>query len=153
MNRKHIVLTALATGSLLAPAGIALGQDQQAPTRDPGHREMQRPTATDEPQQQAPTRSRSGTTPDVSAPAQRADSAQEYVVRKGDTLGSIAERTLGSRDQWRTIARANDIDDPSQLEVGRRLTIPSAKEQQQQKERQQDRMRSREEEQQPRSSR
>jgi hypothetical protein len=55
-----------------------------------------------------------------------ASGEREYVVQEGDTLGSIAEKFLGSSEKWREIAEANDIDDASDLTVGRRLTIPAA---------------------------
>jgi nucleoid-associated protein YgaU len=51
-------------------------------------------------------------------------SDQEHVVQKGDTLAELAERYLGAADEWRRIAEANDIDDPTKLAVGTRLSIP-----------------------------
>src|SRR5690606_3120987 len=52
--------------------------------------------------------------------------SSRYTVQDGDTLASIAEEHLGSADQWQVIARANDISDPNQLEVGQELTIPAS---------------------------
>ena len=52
--------------------------------------------------------------------------SSQYTVQEGDTLASIAEEHLGSADKWQVIARANDISDPNQLEVGQTLTIPSS---------------------------
>ena len=52
--------------------------------------------------------------------------SSQYTVQEGDTLASIAEEHLGSADQWQVIARANDISDPNQLEVGQTLTIPAS---------------------------
>lgn len=52
--------------------------------------------------------------------------SSQYTVQEGDTLASIAEEHLGSADQWQVIARANDISDPDQLEVGQTLTIPAS---------------------------
>jgi len=49
----------------------------------------------------------------------------EYVVKEGDTLGDIAEEQLGSKEDWKIIARANDIENPDMIYVGQRLTIPS----------------------------
>jgi len=52
--------------------------------------------------------------------------SSQYTVQEGDTLASIAEEHLGSADQWQVIARANDISNPDQLEVGQKLTIPAS---------------------------
>ncbi len=49
----------------------------------------------------------------------------EYVVKQGDTLAGIAEEQLGSGEDWKVIARANDIENPDIIHVGQRLTIPS----------------------------
>jgi LysM repeat protein len=49
---------------------------------------------------------------------------EEYVVQTGDTLSGIAERFLGSADQWKQIAEANDIDNPDMISVGMKLEIP-----------------------------
>jgi nucleoid-associated protein YgaU len=49
-----------------------------------------------------------------------------YVVRAGDTLRSIALARYGDAERWRAIYRANraTIQDPDELQVGTRLTIP-----------------------------
>jgi len=49
----------------------------------------------------------------------------EYVVEEGDTLAEIAEKELGSADEWKVIASANGIDDPKTLRVGQKLKIPA----------------------------
>lgn len=46
------------------------------------------------------------------------------VVRRGDTLSSIAVEVYRDPTLWRVIAEANRIDDPLKLEVGARLTVP-----------------------------
>jgi nucleoid-associated protein YgaU len=46
------------------------------------------------------------------------------VVKRGDTLSSIAGEMYRNPTLWRIIAEANQIDDPRRLQVGRRLTIP-----------------------------
>lgn len=55
-------------------------------------------------------------------PAQR-----EYVVQKGDTLGTIAARELGSAKKWESIFDANRdrLKSPAALKVGAALRIPS----------------------------
>jgi len=51
----------------------------------------------------------------------RASAPVEYVVQRGDTLYSVARRFGVSVEE---LARANGIDDPSALSVGRRLVVP-----------------------------
>lgn len=52
------------------------------------------------------------------------DKTQGYVVRRGDTLSSIAGRQYLRTSEWRAIADANDIADPRRLEPGMFLRIP-----------------------------
>lgn len=47
-----------------------------------------------------------------------------YRVRPGDSLWTLAELLYGSGSRASEIARANRMEDPSQLEVGQRLKIP-----------------------------
>lgn len=53
------------------------------------------------------------------------DVEKSYVVRRGDTLSSIAGAVYGDPHQWRAIADANRIHDPRRLEPGTTLTIPA----------------------------
>jgi hypothetical protein len=46
------------------------------------------------------------------------------VVSDGDTLSSIAGRTLGDPRKWRPIALRNGIDDPRSLTAGMTLIVP-----------------------------
>lgn len=119
----------------LAFAGVAAAEET---TPSPGgveqHEQMQPPPAGQEPgAMQKQQKQDSGETPSVGAPPQgqqpRAGqpSQDEYVVQKGDTLADIAQRTLGSRDEWKRIAEANGIENPEELKVGQRLTIPAGK--------------------------
>ncbi|MDX2254588.1 MAG: LysM domain-containing protein [Pseudanabaenaceae cyanobacterium bins.39] len=50
---------------------------------------------------------------------------QEYVVQRGDTLSAIARRFLGANASWQELARINNISNPSSLQVGQRLRIPT----------------------------
>jgi len=52
--------------------------------------------------------------------------AETYTVKKGDTLGHIAQRKLGRASRWRKIYRANagTISNPNVIRVGQKLTIP-----------------------------
>ncbi len=69
---------------------------------------------------------------DKSSAADREQAAQpasaiageEYVVQKGDTLSTIAARTLGSAGQWKQIADANNLSNPNMISVGQKLNIP-----------------------------
>ena len=45
-------------------------------------------------------------------------------VRDGDTLPSIAYQTYGDATVWRSIAQANDIENPLHLRRGRALSLP-----------------------------
>lgn len=70
--------------------------------------------------------------PSVSADAAEADASYygqtggTYTVQRGDTLGKIAKRVLGSSQKWREIARANPSVNPNRLNVGETLVIPGA---------------------------
>jgi nucleoid-associated protein YgaU len=46
------------------------------------------------------------------------------LVRRGDTLSSIAGEVYRNPTMWRVIAEANHLDDPRQVSVGVRLNIP-----------------------------
>lgn len=49
-------------------------------------------------------------------------------VVAGDTLPLLAWREYGDATVWRTIAEANDIDDPKMLTPGTELMLPAAEE-------------------------
>lgn len=52
-------------------------------------------------------------------------SGQRYVVRKGDSLWTIARRHYGSGAQWQKIANANPhLQNPHRLTVGQELILP-----------------------------
>ncbi|NBX37050.1 MAG: LysM peptidoglycan-binding domain-containing protein [Planctomycetes bacterium] len=56
-----------------------------------------------------------------------AASGREYVIQKGDTLGAIAARELGSAKKWEAIYQANRdrMKNPSDLRIGKSLRVPS----------------------------
>jgi len=58
-------------------------------------------------------------------PTQSADHRKTRLVQTGDRLPAIAWEEYGDAAKWRPIADANGIDDPRNLEVGRRLIIPA----------------------------
>ena len=53
-----------------------------------------------------------------------ADVTKVRTVIEGDALWSIAAREYGKPEEWRRIAKANKIDDPTRLEPGQQLVIP-----------------------------
>jgi nucleoid-associated protein YgaU len=68
----------------------------------------------------------------VSADAAEADASfygqtgGSYTIQRGDTLGTIAKRILGSSKRWREISRANPEINPNRLIVGQEIVIPGA---------------------------
>lgn len=52
------------------------------------------------------------------------DKTKSWTVSEGDTLWLIAEQEYGDTDHWRTIAQANDIQNPRDLNTGDRLELP-----------------------------
>ncbi|WP_195758382.1 LysM peptidoglycan-binding domain-containing protein [Kangiella sp. HZ709] len=50
---------------------------------------------------------------------------QEYVVKKNDTLGSIARKTLGSSIYYRQLASFNSLNEQQTLKVGQVILIPT----------------------------
>lgn len=58
-------------------------------------------------------------------PTESADHAKTYLVRRGDTLSSIAAAEYGDPAAWRPIARANRIANPRLLPPGTQLSIPA----------------------------
>ena len=49
---------------------------------------------------------------------------RSYRVSRGDSLWIIARRLFGDGAAWTTLARYNDLENPSLLRVGQELTIP-----------------------------
>jgi hypothetical protein len=63
---------------------------------------------------------------DGSAPASTSSSAGTVtgMVRAGDRLEGLAGVHFNDPARWRAIAKANGIDDPRRLAIGRRLSVP-----------------------------
>lgn len=57
----------------------------------------------------------------VSAGSANADTI--YIVQKGDTLSSIAQKVLGDANKYKEIASNNKLSDPNVLSVGEQLDI------------------------------
>lgn len=47
----------------------------------------------------------------------------KYTVKKGDTLGLIAKKTTGDWNNYKAIAKANNITNPNKLKVGQVIVI------------------------------
>jgi nucleoid-associated protein YgaU len=62
--------------------------------------------------------------PTLPAPA----AEREYIVQKGDTLGAIASREMGSAKKWNQLFEANKdrLKSPTDLKIGKALRIPAA---------------------------
>ncbi|HEU0013467.1 MAG TPA: LysM peptidoglycan-binding domain-containing protein [Longimicrobium sp.] len=58
-------------------------------------------------------------------PTESADHAKTYLVRRGDTLSSIAAAEYGDPARWRPIAEANRLANPRLLPPGTRLVLPA----------------------------
>ena len=58
-------------------------------------------------------------------PTQSANHRKTRMVKAGDRLTTIAFEEYGDAAKWRPIADANGIENPRNLEVGKRLTIPA----------------------------
>ena len=74
-------------------------------------------------------RSASKTTSDTEAKnaqeAARVTLPTTYSVASGDTLWTIASKTIGSGYNWVDVADANKLTDPDLIEEGQKLTIPN----------------------------
>ncbi|NJN32415.1 MAG: LysM peptidoglycan-binding domain-containing protein, partial [Synechococcales cyanobacterium RM1_1_8] len=65
------------------------------------------------------------TAPSPKAPESSASTSERiYTVLRGDSLMTIAQKTLGDRSRWREIALRNNITNPADLKVGTRLKLP-----------------------------
>ena len=60
----------------------------------------------------------------VATELQSPDHTKLHTVRLGETLDQIAFKEYEDPAHWKTIAEANDLDDPSRLRPGQRLMLP-----------------------------
>jgi nucleoid-associated protein YgaU len=67
-----------------------------------------------------------GTAPDAGKSNVPAPSTRTYTVRSGDTLSSIAQRELRSRNRWKELQQANEdvLHGTTNLKIGMKLRIP-----------------------------
>jgi LysM repeat protein len=89
------------------------------------------------PKQTAAPAARPVTPPPAAAPPARAQApvirtvampaakTTTYTVQRGDTLGVISQKTLGTARRWREIAELNNIDDEDHVPAGKVLKIPA----------------------------
>lgn len=99
----------------LPPKDVLLGQAVLPP---PGVK----PTPQSTPRRESPTKIDSPQKRDGNGPGYTV-----YVVQRGDDLGVVAKKTLGSVKRWREIAAANKdvLPDPDMLSEGLKLRIPA----------------------------
>lgn len=57
-------------------------------------------------------------------PRQSSDRTKQRVLKQNEQLCMIAAQTYDDPGRWREIARANNIDNPLELEAGKQLVIP-----------------------------
>ena len=48
----------------------------------------------------------------------------KYIIKSGDTLGTIAKALLGDSSRYVDILKSNNIEDPNKIFVGQILNIP-----------------------------
>lgn len=78
----------------------------------------------------APSRTVASAPPKPQAPQQAparpasASADRVHVVQKGETLGAIAAKELGSARRWPEIVKLNKLDDPDNVPAGVRLRLP-----------------------------
>ena len=112
----------------LGLAAPVLAQDNPLPPRDDSTPpQMQTPPDTGRSTgTQAPADKGSSAARAQAAQQANGANGEEYVVQKGDTLSRLAERFLGSANQWKQIADANAIQNPNVISVGMKLNIPQS---------------------------
>ncbi len=68
----------------------------------------------------------SGSSRDTAAPMEEPSGSRTHIVRKGDTLFSLARQYYNDNSKWRTILEANSdrIKDKDAIKVGQELVIP-----------------------------
>ncbi len=61
----------------------------------------------------------------TTTPTNSRQTTTNYTVKSGDTLTSIARKTVGDGNRWREIAQLNNLSNPGALRVGMVLKIPA----------------------------
>ncbi len=122
--RKFLLSALLASGLTFAGAGAYALEDQ--PQEPQSEEQMNQGTEIEQEAEDTGATEPSTTEQSATEEEQSQSQGEEYVVQEGDTLASIAKEKLGSEDQWQSIAEANGLENPDQLQVGQSLIIPSS---------------------------
>ncbi len=78
------------------------------------YRDLNTPTESDSSQ----------SSPDTSRKREQTkETPKYYVVKPGDTLWTISQRTYGDGSKWKSIADKNGIKDPKKLQTGKKLML------------------------------
>ena len=107
--------------SEVTPAGYVAPAKEAAPTAPAPAAPAPAPAATPAPAPTAPA----ATAPATTAPAAAAAAASKYVVEKGDSLWKIAAEKYGNGALWTRIAKANTLQHPNHIEIGKELELPA----------------------------
>lgn len=104
-----------------APQPRSRGPVEVAETQRP---QLEREAPPVRPQTRTASRPTDGPRSTESKPAAGAPGRGTYVVRRGDTLGEIAQRVLGSTQRKTELMKLNGIDDEDTIRVGAVLKLP-----------------------------
>ncbi|CAN7255934.1 MULTISPECIES: 5'-nucleotidase C-terminal domain-containing protein [unclassified Agrobacterium] len=107
--------------SEVTPAGYVAPAKEAAPAAPAPAAPAPAPVATPAPAPTAPA----ATAPATTAPAAAAAAASKYVVEKGDSLWKIAAEKYGNGALWTRIAKANTLQHPNHIEIGKELELPA----------------------------
>jgi len=133
---RHLAITSLIAGLAFAMPAFAqddpMQNDPQQPSASEPADDTFQPSADDDSMPGDEGAADDGLVDERDQNMEDADAAAaeagagEYVVKEGDTLSQIAEEQLGDAAKWEQIAQDNEIDDPTKLTVGKRLSLPEA---------------------------
>jgi nucleoid-associated protein YgaU len=108
------------------PKDVLLGKPgSAAEVMSPGLRPQSPPAPRSEPASPRPPRTELASAgPLKGKTLARPEPTVTYTVKKGDTLGEIARRTLGSSKRWPELAELNKLDDEDSIPAGTVLKLP-----------------------------
>lgn len=111
------------------------GQELTIPNVEPNFAGTETPaaiaqnvTATVAPQQNQPTTSPALQESEQQESKNEQTEAGTYTVAKNDSLWKIAQEKFGNGNKWVEIAKANELDNPSVIREGQKLTLSGAPE-------------------------
>lgn len=79
------------------------------------------------PRPAAPAAAKPPASKPAAAPAGAAAAGSRHLVKKGETIGGIAQRYYGSSKDWKRILEANGLKRAEDLKAGQTLVIPPAR--------------------------